>query len=99
MGAPDVSSPAVTEAMTARLVSWILGVGSVVTGGLLLWVGSTTFQLAQQSAVANEQLRLLREQQMRQTATATDTGRAVRELSLRVQRIEDSMERDRRSRD
>lgn len=82
-----------------RLVSWVLGVGSVVTGGLLLWIGSTTFQLAKDTAVAAERLEQIQAQQLNSIAANSDTARSVRELSVRVQRLEDSIARDRTARD
>lgn len=81
----------IADSATTRLVNWVLGVGSVVTGGLLLWIGSTTFELAKQTAMQNERLAAMAAQQSNNIVAATQTERAVRDLALRVQRLEDAM--------
>lgn len=83
------------DTATNRLIGWILGVGSVCTGGLLLWIGSTTFQLAKDSAVQTERLISIQQQQTANVTSASETARSVRELSWRVQRLEDRIARDR----
>jgi hypothetical protein len=83
-----------------RLVNWVLGVGSVVTGGLLLWIGSQTYELAKQQAVTAERVQSVQLSQQQNTTSINETGRVVREISSRVQRVEDNIDIERqRARD
>lgn len=87
-----MSEKLVFDTATSRLINWVLGVGSVVTGGLLLWIGSTTHELAKGQAVTNERVQAMQAEQ-------ATTGRAVDavtdrlgEVSLKLQRVEDRIE-------
>lgn len=82
-----------------RFISWVLGVGSICAGGLLLWIGSTTFQLAKDSAVNATILQQIQAQQSAAIAANSETARSVRDLSIRVQRLEDSIHRERAARE
>lgn len=80
------------EAVASRLVNWLLGVGSVVTGGLLLWIGSTTYELAKQQAVSSERLQGVQTQTLEATRSVNAATTQLGNLSLRVQRVEDRIE-------
>lgn len=80
------------ETTASRLVNWALGVGSVVTGGLLLWIGSTTYELAKEQAVSSERLQTVQTQQLEQTRSVNAATNQLGTLSLRVQRVEDRIE-------
>lgn len=86
----------VADTATTRLINWALGVGSIVTGGLLLWIGSTTQELATQQAVTAERVQTMQAQQQAQTRAVNETASGVRELAGRVQRVEDRLEDARR---
>lgn len=80
------------ENLASRLVNWLLGIGSVVTGGLLLWIGSTTYELAKQQAVAAERLSAVQSEQVETTRSVNAATTQLGNLSLRVQRVEDRIE-------
>lgn len=73
-----MSEHIVADTATTRLINWILGVGSVVTGGLLLWIGATTFQLAQG--------------QIRQTTQLENIERGLANYNSRVDRNGERLE-------
>lgn len=83
---------AATEATAARLVNWVLGVGSVVTGGLLLWIGSTTHELATQQAVTGDRVQQVQAQQVETTRSLNTQTRSLNDMSLRLQRVEDRID-------
>lgn len=82
----------VADSATTRLINWLLGIGSIVTGGLLLWIGSTTYQLAQQQAVTSERLQQVQSQQIEATRSVNAATTQLGNLNLRVQRVEDRIE-------
>lgn len=86
----------VADTATSRLINWVLGVGSVVTGGLLLWIGSTTHHLATQQAVTGERVQAMQLQQATQAVTAAETSRGIRDVSTRLDRVEVRLEEARR---
>ncbi|MFO7287709.1 MAG: hypothetical protein C0P79_012710 [Gammaproteobacteria bacterium] len=71
-----------------RFVTWLLGVGSVCTGGMLLWMGSTLYQLSITMARIEERFTTLQSQYTAAINANSDTARSVRELAERVQRLE-----------
>lgn len=81
-----------------RLVSWVLGIGSVCTGGMLLWMGSTLYDLSITIARTEERLAIIQTQQTAAIAANSDTARSVRELASRVQRLEDTIAAEGRAR-
>ena len=81
-----------------RLIGWFLGIGSVCAGGLLLWLGSTAYELSISMARTEERLAIIQMQQSSAIAANGDTARSVRELSLRVQRLEDTIAAEGRAR-
>lgn len=83
------------ESAATRLINWALGVGSVVTGGLLLWIGSTTYELAKQQAVSSERLQAVQAQQIETTRSVNAATQRLGDVSLRVQRVEDRLEAQR----
>jgi hypothetical protein len=83
---------AATESTAARLVNWVLGVGSVVTGGLLLWIGSTTHQLATQQAVTADRVQQVQTQQVETTRSLNSNTQSLSNMSLRLQRVEDRID-------
>lgn len=82
----------VADSATTRLINWLLGVGSIVTGGLLLWIGSTTYQLAQQQAITSERLQQVQTQQLDVNRNVGQATNELGNLTLRVQRVEDRIE-------
>ena len=80
------------EHLASRLVNWLLGLGSVVTAGLLLWIGSTTYELAKQQAVSSERLQSVQTAQSETTRSVNAAATQLGNLSLRVQRVEDRIE-------
>jgi hypothetical protein len=82
----------VADSATTRLINWLLGVGSIVTGGLLLWIGSTTYELAQQQAVTSERLQQVTTQQVEANRSVNAAANQLGNLTLRVQRVEDRIE-------
>lgn len=82
----------VADSATTRLINWLLGIGSIVTGGLLLWIGSTTYQLAQQQAITSERLQQVQTQQADVNRNVGQATNQLGNLTLRVQRVEDRIE-------
>ncbi len=83
----------VADEATVRLINWVLGVGSIVTGALLVWIGAQTFQMAQTQAVMTERLTTIASQQAGNMRSANETASAIRDLGYRVSQIEQRMDR------
>lgn len=92
-----MSEHLVADISTNRLMNWVLGVGSLVTGGLLLWIASTTHSLALSSVAVQHDMMAL-------TESVADNGdelkgvrieirentKSINELSSRVATLEHS---------
>lgn len=78
----------VADVATNRLINWILGVGSCITAGLLLWIGAQTFQLAKSAEVTAVRLEQINETLEQNGRDIRENGKAIDALSARVARLE-----------
>lgn len=85
----------IPESAKHQLVGWVATLGGVVAGGLLLWIGGNVQELLKTQAVQSERVQAVAIQQLQNTRALDATTAGFRELTLRMQRVEDSIERDR----
>lgn len=80
------------EGTASRLTNYVLSVGAVVTGALLVWIGATTHELSKQQAVTADRVESIRDSQTETKRSVDAATVQVGQMSLRLQRVEDRVE-------
>ncbi len=77
----------VADAGTTRMINWVLGVGAVVTGALLVWIGSQTQALAVNTAVMKTEVSMIADKVNQNGESISGVRREVRENTTAIDRL------------